>query len=440
MTQSFRLGVAGLGTVGAAVVRMVVRRADALAAATGREIRVTAVSSRDRSRDRGLDLAGVQWFDDPVALASAAEVDCVVELIGGAEGAAKAVVEAAIAAGKHVVTANKALLARHGAALAQAAEERGVALAFEASAAGGIPVVKALREGLPGNAVARVYGILNGTCNYILTRMELEGLTFEDCLKDAQALGYAEADPTFDIEGFDTAHKLAILTSLAFGTEIDAEGVSVEGISAIQPLDLTMAKELGYRIKLLGVAQLSDAGVEQRVHPTMVPKSSAIAQVMGVTNAVTIDADAVGELTLIGPGAGGEATASAVVADIADVASRIVRPTFGRPTARLRPSSRVEMQRHEGGYYIRLTVHDRPGVAAGVATRMAERDISLESILQRRTESAASQDPRGRSGRPVPLVLITYAATEGTIRAALEAIAADGLLAEAPQLIRIERE
>ncbi|AWN42343.1 homoserine dehydrogenase [Methylobacterium durans] len=440
MTQSFRLGVAGLGTVGAAVVRMIARRAEALAAATGREIRVTAVSSRDRTRDRGLDMAGVTWFDDPVALAGSGEVDCVVELIGGSEGAAKAVVEAAIAAGKHVVTANKALLARHGAALAKAAEERGVALAFEASAAGGIPVVKALREGLPGNAVSRVYGILNGTCNYILTRMELEGLTFEDCLKDAQALGYAEADPTFDIEGFDTAHKLAILTSLAFGTEIDADGVSVEGISAIQPLDLTMAKELGYRIKLLGVAQLSDGGVEQRVHPTMVPKSSSIAQVMGVTNAVTIDADAVGELTLIGPGAGGEATASAVVADIADVAARIVRPTFGRPTTRLRPASRVEMQRHEGGYYIRLTVHDRPGVAAGVATRMAERDISLESILQRRTESAASQDPRGRSGRPVPLVLITYAATEGTIRAALEAIAADGLLAEAPQLIRIERE
>ncbi|GJE35209.1 homoserine dehydrogenase [Methylobacterium oxalidis] len=440
MTQSFRLGVAGLGTVGAAVVRMVSRRAEALAAATGREIRVTAVSSRDRNRDRGLDLSGIQWFDDPAALAGSAEVDCVVELIGGAEGPAKPVVEAAIAAGKHVVTANKALLARHGAALAKAAEAQGVALAFEASAAGGIPVVKALREGLPGNAVSRVYGILNGTCNYILTRMELEGLTFEDCLKDAQALGYAEADPTFDVEGYDTAHKLAILTSLAFGTEIDAEGVSVEGISGVQPLDLTMAKELGYRIKLLGVAQLSEGGVEQRVHPTMVPKSSAIAQVMGVTNAVTIDADAVGELTLIGPGAGGEATASAVVADIADVAARIVRPTFGRPTARLRPASRVEMQRHEGGYYIRLTVHDRPGVAAGVATRMAERDISLESILQRRTESAASQDPRGRSGRPVPLVLITYAATEGTIRAALEAIAADGLLAEAPQLIRIERE
>ncbi|GJD89062.1 Homoserine dehydrogenase [Methylobacterium hispanicum] len=444
MTHSLRLGVAGLGTVGASVVRMIARRADALFAATGREIRITAVSSRDRNRDRGLDLSGIQWFDDPVALARSGAVDCVVELIGGSEGPAKATVEAALASGKHVVTANKALLAHHGAALAKAAEAAGVALAFEASVAGGIPVVKALREGLPGNAVSRVYGILNGTCNYILSRMEREGLTFEACLKDAQALGYAEADPTFDVEGFDTAHKLAILTSLAFGTVVDAEGVSVEGISRVQPLDLRMADELGYRIKLLGVAQATAAGIEQRVHPTMVPKSSAIAQVMGVTNAVTVDADAVGELTLIGPGAGGEATASAVVADIADVAANMaagrVRPTFGRPSAALRPAERVEMQRHEGGYYIRLTVHDRPGVAAGVATRMAEREISIESILQRRSENAAVNDPRGRSGQPVPLVLITYAATEGNIRAALDAIAADGLLAESPQLIRIERE
>ena len=444
MTHSLRLGVAGLGTVGASVVRMIARRADALSAATGHEIRVTAVSSRDRARDRGLDLSGIQWFDDPVALARSGEVDCVVELIGGSEGPAKATVEAALASGKHVVTANKALLAHHGAALAKAAEAAGVALAFEASVAGGIPVVKALREGLPGNAVSRVYGILNGTCNYILSRMEREGLTFEACLKDAQALGYAEADPTFDVEGFDTAHKLAILTSLAFGTVVDAEGVSVEGLSRVQPLDLRRAAELGYRIKLLGVAQATAAGIEQRVHPTMVPKSSAIAQVMGVTNAVTVDADAVGELTLIGPGAGGEATASAVVADIADVAANMaagrVRPTFGRPSAALRPAERVEMQRHEGGYYIRLTVHDRPGVAAGVATRMAEREISIESILQRRSENAAVNDPRGRSGQPVPLVLITYAATEGNIRAALDAIAADGLLAESPQLIRIERE
>ncbi|MCJ2143116.1 homoserine dehydrogenase [Methylobacterium sp. E-066] len=438
MTVSYRIGVAGLGTVGASVVRMIARRRDTLTA-SGLDIRVAAVSSRDRTRDRGLDLAGVTWFDDPVALARSGEVDCVVELIGGAEGPAKDVVEAALQAGKTVVTANKALLARHGAALAALAEANGVALAYEAAVAGGIPVIKTLREGLPGNAVARVYGILNGTCNYILSRMEREGLTFEACLKDAQALGYAEADPTFDVEGFDTAHKLAILTSLAYGTTIDADGVSVEGISRVQPLDLRMADELGYRIKLLGVAQASEAGIEQRVHPTMVPKSSAIAQVMGVTNAVTIDADAVGELTLIGPGAGGEATASAVVADIADVARGIVRPTFGVPASAMRASERVEMQRHEGGYYIRLTVHDRPGVAAGVAQRMADREISLESILQRRTEGAGT-DPRGRSGRPVPLVLITYAATEGSIRAALDAIDADGLLAEPPQVIRIERE
>ncbi|MBE7199960.1 MAG: homoserine dehydrogenase, partial [Parafilimonas terrae] len=355
MTVSFRLGIAGLGTVGASVVRMVERRRAALAAA-GLDIRVAAVSSRDRTRDRGFDLATVEWFDDPVALARSGSIDCLVELIGGAEGAAKETVEAALQSGKSVVTANKALLARHGAALAALAEEKGVALAFEAAVAGGIPVIKTLREGLPGNTISRIYGILNGTCNYILSRMEREGLTFEACLKDAQALGYAEADPTFDVEGFDTAHKLAILTSLAFGTAVDAEGVSVEGISRVQPLDLRMADELGYRIKLLGVAQAAEAGIEQRVHPTMVPKSSAIAQVMGVTNAVTIDADAVGELTLIGPGAGGEATASAVVADIADVARGIVRPTFGLPATAMRASERVEMQRHEGGYYIRLTV------------------------------------------------------------------------------------
>ena len=300
-------------------------------------------------------------------------------------------------------------------------------------------MIKTLREALPGNTISRLYGILNGTCNYILSRMELEGLTFEACLADAQRLGYAEADPTFDVDGFDTAHKLAILTSLAFGTEIDSEAVYVEGISKIAPLDLAMAKELGYRIKLLGVAERTKTGIEQRVHPTMVPRTSAIAQVMGVTNAVTIDADAVKELTLIGPGAGGDATASAVVADIADLASNTVQAPFGRPVDRLEKAPRAPMQRHEGGYYIRLTVHDRPGVAAGVATRMAEADISLESILQKRSETAA-KDPHGRSGAPVPLVLITYAATEAAIRSALDKIGGDGLVAEPPQVIRIERE
>ncbi len=437
--QPFRVGVAGLGTVGASVLKIIARQDNALAERSGRAIRVTAVSARDRARDRGVDLGRYAWFDDPLALARSAQVDCVVELIGGADGAAKAVVETALSSGKHVVTANKALLARHGLDLARRAEAAGVALAFEASAAGGIPVVKTLREALAGNRVSRLYGILNGTCNYILSRMETEGCSFAECLAAAQSLGYAEADPTFDIEGFDTAHKLALLAALAFGTEIDADAIYVEGISKIDPLDLKMADELGYRIKLLGVAERSATGIEQRVHPTMVPRASAIAQVMGVTNAVTIDADAVRELTLIGPGAGGDATASAVVADLGDVAAGLVGAPFGRPVDRLERAERSPMQRHEGGYYVRLTVHDRPGVAAGVATRMAEANISIESIIQKRPPGA-DRDKHGRSGEPVPLVLITYAATESAVRGALEAIGADGLLSEPPQVIRIERE
>jgi len=440
VTRPLRLGIAGLGTVGASVIRILDRQNEAVAKRGGRPVEIVAVSARDRSKDRGFDLAGFTWFDSPVELARSAEVDCVVELVGGADGAALDTVRTALSLGKHVVTANKALLAKHGLELARFAEEKDVSLAFEASVAGGIPIIKTLREALPANRISRLYGILNGTCNYILSRMELEGLTFAECLADAQRLGYAEADPTFDVEGFDTAHKLAILTSLAFGTEIDAEAIYVEGISSIAPLDLAMAKELGFRIKLLGVAERTKTGIEQRVHPTMVPRTSSIAQVMGVTNAVTIDADAVRELTLIGPGAGGDATASAVVADIADVATGNVQPLFGAPTDQLEKAQRAPMQRHEGGYYVRLTVHDRPGVAAGVATRMAEADISLESILQKRSEIAATKDPHGRSGAPVPLVLITYAATEASIRSALEKITGDGLIAEPPQVIRIERE
>ena len=440
MTEPLRVGVAGLGTVGASVIRILTRQDDALAQRAGRPVRVTAVAARDRGKDRGLDLSRFAWFDSAVDLARSREVDCVVELMGGADGPARDTVETAIEAGKHVVTANKALLAKHGLALARAAEARGVALAFEASAAGGIPVVKTLREALPGNAIQRLYGILNGTCNYILSRMEAERCPFDVCLREAQQLGYAEADPTFDIEGFDTAHKLAILTSLAFGTEIDAEAVYVEGISKITLLDIRMADELGYRIKLLGVAERTRTGIEQRVHPTMVPKSTAIAQVMGVTNAVTVDADAVHELTLIGPGAGGDATASAVVADIADVASGLRRPPFGRPVDRLERAERAPMQRHEGGYYIRLTVFDRPGAFAGIAARMAEKDISLESIVQRRSEAAAQRDPHGKSGAPVSVVLITYATEEAAVRSALDKIGSDGLVAEPPQVIRIERE
>jgi homoserine dehydrogenase len=434
MTTFLRVGIAGLGTVGASVIRLLERQAGALAARTGRRIAVTGVSARDRTRDRGVDLREAKWFDDPVALAKSSDIDLFVELVGGDEGSAREAVEAALSSGKPVVTANKALLAKHGMALARLAEEKRVALAFEASVAGGIPIVKTLREGLAGNEISRVYGILNGTCNYILSRMELEGLSFEDCLKEAQRLGYAEADPTFDIGGFDTAHKLAILTSLAFGTAVDAEAIHVEGITSIRLEDLRSADELGYRIKLLGVAQRTPDGIEQRVHPTMVPKSSAIAQVMGVTNAVTIDADAVKELTLVGPGAGGDATASAVVADIADVARGIRSAPFGLPAASLATPNRRAMQRHEGGYYIRLSVHDRPGAAANIAMRMAERQISLESIMQKGLRRAAP------AGAPVPVVLITYATTEAIIREALEAAVGDGYIAEKPQVIRIERE
>ncbi|WP_374546500.1 homoserine dehydrogenase [Rhodoblastus sp.] len=432
MSEVLRVGIAGLGTVGAAVVRLLRAQAGDLAARTGRKIVVAGVSARDAARERGIDLSGVEWFADPVALARSESIDLFVELIGGDEGGARASVEAALAAGKSVVTANKALLAKHGLHLAGLAESHHAALAFEASVAGGIPIVKTLREGLAGNSVERVYGILNGTCNYILSRMELEGLSFAECLAEAQKLGYAEADPTFDIGGFDTAHKLAILASLAFGVRLDAEAISIEGIQDISLADLHAAKELGYRVKLLGVAQRTPHGVEQRVHPIMVPLSSAVAQVMGVTNAVTVDADAVNELTLVGPGAGGMATASAVVADIADIARGIRSAPFGLPVGHLAPAQKSPMQRHEGGYYIRLAARNHIGAAAAIAARMAEREISLESIVQRR--ACAADDSI------VPVVLVTYATTEASVREALAAIVVDGHIAEKPQVIRIERE
>ncbi len=442
MLSPLRVGIAGLGTVGAAVIKLLDRQSEALANRIGRKIAVTAVSARDPAKARGIDIGRFAWFDDPAALAKAADIDLFVELIGGEAGVALAAVEVALGASKSVVTANKALLAKHGMRLAQRAEEKNVAFAFEASVAGGIPIVKTLREGLAGNSIERVYGILNGTCNYILSRMELEGLSFEQCLSEAQSLGYAEADPTFDIGGFDAAHKLAILTSLAFGTVIDAASIAIEGIESITLADLQAASELGYRVKLLGVAQRAPDGIEQRVHPTMVAKSSAIAQVMGVTNAVTIDADAVHELTLVGPGAGGEATASAIVADLADIARGVRSAPFGLPVASLTKAPPAPMQLHKGGYYIRLSVFDRPGAAAAIATRMAEREISLESIVQRRRPGAHGGLP-GANGEPlgaVPVILITYATHEKTIRQALEAVVADGFLAEKPQVIRIERE
>lgn len=435
MPSPLRIGIAGLGTVGAAVVKLLERQAEALQERTGRQITIAGISASQKEKDRGLNLAHFRWFDDCVTLARSPLIDLFVELIGGADGAALAAAESGLGAGKSLVTANKALLAKHGMRLAALAEEKGIALAFEGSVAGGIPIVKTLREGLAGNSVERVYGILNGTCNYILTRMESEGLSFGQCLAEAQRLGYAEADPAFDIGGFDTAHKLAILTSLAFGTVIDPAAISVEGIETITLADLKAAAELGFRVKLLGVAQRTPHGIEQRVHPTMVAKSTAIAQVMGVTNAVTIDADAVHELTLMGPGAGGEATASAIVADIADIARGVRSAPFGRPAASLERARCAPMQMHEGGYYIRLSVYDRPGAAAAIATRMAECGISLESIMQRRRPGT-----KLAPGEAVPVVLITHATHETSVRQALDAAITDGFLAAKPQVIRIERE
>lgn len=435
MGEALRVGIAGLGTVGASVVRVLTDKAAELTRQCGREVAVVAVSARDRHKDRGIALADAAWFDDPVALAKKAEIDVFVELIGGETGIAKDCVEAALAAGRHVVTANKALLAASGVGLAEKAEKRGVLLNYEAAVAGGIPVIKTMREAMAGNTISRVFGILNGTCNYILTRMEEEGLSFADCLADAQRLGYAEADPTFDIEGHDTAHKLSLLTSLAFGTRISAGDIYMEGISNITQADIRAAGELGYRIKLLGVAQRTESGIEQRVHPTMVPTASVIAQVDGVTNAVAIETDILGELLLSGPGAGGNATASAVVGDIADIAKASPGfqhgPVFGRPARELAPYKRARMRAHAGGYFIRLTVIDRAGAFAAIAKRMAANYISLESIVQH------ANGENGADHKTV--ILVTHETTEAAVRKAVEGITRDGHVVDTPQVIRIER-
>ena len=438
MVAPLKVGIAGLGTVGAEVVRLIETQARTLTARCGRAVRVTAVTARSKAKKRGLDLADVAWAKTPLDLAADPDVDCFVELMGGAGEPALSAIEAALKAGKSVVTANKALIAKHGVRLARIAEQQGGALNFEAAVGAAIPVVKTLREGLAATAIDRVYGILNGTCNYILTRMEQEGLSFDACLKDAQRLGYAEADPSFDIDGHDTAQKLAILASLAFGTKVAQSAVYVEGISSITPEDLRAASDLGYRVKLLGVAVRTAKGIEQRVHPTMVPKSSSIAQVMGVTNAVTIDGEGIPPITLVGPGAGGAATASAVVADIADVARGIRGAPFGRPVDRLQETAKAPMERHEGGYYIRLMARDHAGTAATIATRLAEQKISIESIVQRHP-NGSSTTPVPAKASPVPVILITYATHEDAVHRALSAVQRDKVISGRPQVIRIEK-
>jgi len=369
-----------------------------------------------------------------VALAKSGNIDLFVELMGGEDGPANAAVRAALEMGRPVVTANKALLARHGVTLAGLAEANNAQLGFEAAVAGGIPVIKTLREGLGSARIARVYGIMNGTCNYILTRMGNEGISFDSCLADAQKLGYAEADPTFDVGGFDTAHKLAILASLCFGCEIAPDEIHVEGITSITQADIKVAGDLGYKIKLLGIAQRSAEGIEQRVHPTLVPKSSAIAGVDGVLNAVALETDHVRELLLAGPGAGGPATASSVLSDILDIARGTRVPPLGVPSHELTPYRQAPMRAHEGGYYMRLNARDVAGAFAAIATRMSEKGISLESVIQRPDLQVSSEgDTEIRT-----IVLITHSTLEQSVREALALIAKDGFIVGEPQLIRIE--
>ena len=422
------VAVAGLGTVGAGVLKLLRDNAQIVAARAGRPIAVTAVSARDRGRDRGVPLSGLRWYDDPVALAADPKVDVVVELIGGSEGPARALVEAAIGAGKPVVTANKALLAVHGAAIAEMAEAQGVPLAFEAAVAGGIPAIKAIREGLAANRILRLAGILNGTCNYILTTMREQKREFAEVLAEAQRLGYAEADPAFDIDGIDSAHKLAILAALAFGRPVDFAAVHVEGIREVTAIDIAMAEELGYRIKLLGIAKREEGGISTRVHPCMVPVSAPIARVDGVFNAVVAEGDFVGRVVLEGRGAGAGPTASAVVADLIDLARGRVTPVWGAANGALDSAAAVPMDRHVGAYYLRLMVVDRPGVIADVTAVLRDHGVSLESMLQ-----------RGRApGEAVPVVLVTHDCEEAAMRAALARIAALGAVLEKPALIRIE--
>jgi homoserine dehydrogenase len=407
---------------------MLAENGDVIAARAGREIKVTAVSARARDKDRGVSLAGMNWHDDAESLAWDSQVDVVIELIGGSNGPAKALVEAAIMAGKPVVTANKALLAVHGATLAAAAEQAAVALGFEAAVAGGIPVIKALREGLAGNRISRVAGILNGTCNYILTVMREQKRDFADVLADAQALGYAEADPSFDIDGVDAAHKLAILAALAFGRPVDFAAVHIEGIRRVSALDISFAEELGYRIKLLGIARETAGGVEVRVHPAMVPVKNFLASVDGVFNAVLAEGDFVGTILLQGRGAGAGPTASAVVADLIDIARGANIPVFGARMSALAESPAAPVQKHVGAYFLRLMVVDQPGVLADVTAILRDCNVSLESMLQ-----------HGRApGEAVPIVLVTHETNEGAINQAIARIGKLASVLEAPALIRIE--
>jgi homoserine dehydrogenase len=411
MTKSLRLGIAGLGTVGAGVIKIVQQNAALLSARSGVSVEVTAVCAQSRTKNRGVDLSNYAWEDDPVTLAKRDDVDVYVELMGGEDGPAKASVEAALGAGKHVVTANKALLAHHGHALASAAETAKVSLRFEAAVAGGIPVIKALTEGLAGNKITRIMGVMNGTCNYILTRMEHSGLPYDQIFEEANKLGFLEADPNLDVGGIDAAHKLVLLSSIAYGTQVDFGAAQLQGIGEISIDDITAAKDMGYRIKLLGLSQMTDHGLEQTMQPCLVPYNSPLGQLEGGTNMVVIEGDNVGQIVLRGAGAGEGPTASAVMGDVMDIARGINIPTFGIPAAQL-TSAPATQSTTPSAYYIRTSLRDAPGVLANIARALGDASISIDRLRQQNHE-----------GDSAPVLIVTHPTEPANVDKALKAIA-----------------
>ena len=426
MTAPLRLGLAGLGTVGIGVVKIVQRHADLIAARAGRPVQITAVSARDRSKPRDADLSASAWESDPVALARRDDVDVFIEVMGGSDGPAKDATEAAIAAGKDVVSANKALLAHHGQALAEAAEAKGHVIRFEAAVAGGIPAIKALTEGLAGNRIKRVMGVMNGTCNYILTRMESASLPYEVVFEEARGLGYLEADPNLDVGGIDAGHKLSLLAAIAFGTKVSFDAVELDGIGKISIEDIRHAADLGFRIKLLGVAQLTGRGLEQRMTPCLVPADSPLGQLQGGTNMVVLEGDAVGQIVLRGAGAGEGPTASAVMADVIDIARGNRLSTFGQPAHTLAtptPAAAATPAPH----YLRMTLLDKPGALAKIATALGDSGISIDRMRQ-----------YGHLGAHAPVLIVTHKAAPQDIAHAIARFAATGVLVGEPVAIRIE--
>ncbi len=428
MTTPLQIGIAGLGTVGSGTLKILSEDAALLEERAGRAIVISGISARDKNKKRDTDIKKLRWFDDPLQMATDKAIDVVVECVGGEGGVAKALVESALTAGKPVVTANKALIAQHGIALAGLAEKNHTVLAFEAAVCGGIPVIKTLREGLSANRITRIAGILNGTCNYILTSMAERGCTFNDALKQAQAKGYAETDPSFDIDGTDTAHKLAILAGLAYGAAPALDKIHIEGIRQITAADIAFAAELGYAVKLLGIAAMESGALLQRVHPCLVPLAASLANVRGVFNAVDIDGSASGPVFFEGYGAGAMPTASSVVADIVDIARGAAYKPFILPVDRLKSLAYASIGTLISPYYLRLSVIDRPGVLAEVTAILKNEQISARSFLQH------SRQP----GETVEVVMTTHETSEAAMQKAVGAIAKLESVKEQPCMIRIE--